>query len=314
MRGEQHHSRWSTSNRDLKSANVAGARHMLQRCAGTVQIPARDQQLQRGRRGTSVDTPKLDDELGTGRGKRHGQYQLLGWRCLVAGAAEYVDGSGAAARREHHSRVCRVHPPTPTQRSEQGTVIEEDLRVVAVLCNKACDPVVASREGQHWLGPPVQQSLQQRLVVGLRYSSRKAMSGLGLARVVRLFVWARHANGMLSTTPLDPCACERSAQGGNKRRTGPRVRCGCGAPISSHLATGLWLLAAHASPDCLSTRDTFRVYLPPAESLRYRGAEGVASRSRDTSSRLPARNWDPMRQRGSSCAQSRLRRHKVLDC
>ena len=26
------------------------------------------------------------------------------------------------------------------------------------------------------------------------------------------FVWPRHANGMLSTTPLDPCACEMSAQ------------------------------------------------------------------------------------------------------
>ena len=55
---------------------------------------------------------------------------------------------------------------------------------------------------------------------GLRYSSHTARSGLGLARVVRLFVWLRHANGMLSTTPLDPCAFEMRAQGGNKRRTG----------------------------------------------------------------------------------------------
>ena len=55
----------------------------------------------------------------------------------------------------------------------------------------------------------------------LRYSSHTARSGLGLARVARLFVWPRHANGMFSTTPLDPCACEMSAQGGNKRRTGP---------------------------------------------------------------------------------------------
>ena len=60
----------------------------------------------------------------------------------------------------------------------------------------------------------------ERLAVRLRYSSHTARSGLGLARVVRLFVWPRHANGMLSTTPLDPCACEMSAQGGNKRRTG----------------------------------------------------------------------------------------------
>ena len=55
---------------------------------------------------------------------------------------------------------------------------------------------------------------------GLRYSSHTARSGLGLARVVRRFVWPRHANGVLSTTPLDPCACEMGAQGGNKRRTG----------------------------------------------------------------------------------------------
>ena len=54
----------------------------------------------------------------------------------------------------------------------------------------------------------------------LRYSSHTARSGLGLARVVRRFVWPRHANSMLSTTPLDPCACEMSAQGGNKRRAG----------------------------------------------------------------------------------------------
>ena len=53
----------------------------------------------------------------------------------------------------------------------------------------------------------------------LRYSSHTARSGLGLARVVRLFVWPRHANGMSSTTPLDPCAYEMSAQGGNTRRT-----------------------------------------------------------------------------------------------
>ena len=59
-----------------------------------------------------------------------------------------------------------------------------------------------------------------RTTRGLRYSSHTARSGPGLARVVRLFVWPRHANGVLSTTPLDPCACEMSAQGGNKRRTG----------------------------------------------------------------------------------------------
>ena len=49
----------------------------------------------------------------------------------------------------------------------------------------------------------------------LRYSSHTARSGLGLARVVRLSEWPRHANGMVSTTPLDPCACEMSAQGGD---------------------------------------------------------------------------------------------------
>ena len=71
-----------------------------------------------------------------------------------------------------------------------------------------------------------------RRAAGLRYSSHTARSGLGLARVVRLFAWPRHASGMLSTTPLDPCACESSAQGGNTRRTGrphPRLdqrRCG----------------------------------------------------------------------------------------
>ena len=47
----------------------------------------------------------------------------------------------------------------------------------------------------------------------------------GPARVVRLFVWPRHANGMLSTTPLDPVACEMSAQGGNTRRTGHWTPC-----------------------------------------------------------------------------------------
>ena len=31
----------------------------------------------------------------------------------------------------------------------------------------------------------------------LRYPSHTARSGLGLARVVRRFVWPRHANGML---------------------------------------------------------------------------------------------------------------------
>ena len=55
------------------------------------------------------------------------------------------------------------------------------------------------------------------------YSSHTSRSGLGLARVARRFVWPRHANGMLSTTPLDPCARELRAQGGNKRRTGQHV-------------------------------------------------------------------------------------------
>ena len=59
------------------------------------------------------------------------------------------------------------------------------------------------------------------LGVRLRYSSHTARSGLGLARVVRLFVWPRHTNGTQAVAPLDPCACEVHAQGGNKRRTGP---------------------------------------------------------------------------------------------
>ena len=50
------------------------------------------------------------------------------------------------------------------------------------------------------------------------YSSRKARSGLGLARVVRLFVWARRTNGTVATAPLDPCAREMNAKRGNTRR------------------------------------------------------------------------------------------------
>ena len=46
---------------------------------------------------------------------------------------------------------------------------------------------------------------------GLHYSSHTTRSGLDLARVVRRFVWPRHADSMLSTTPLDPCACELGA-------------------------------------------------------------------------------------------------------
>ena len=64
----------------------------------------------------------------------------------------------------------------------------------------------------------------------LRYSSRTAGLGLALARVVGLVgIKPRRANGMVSTAPLDLCACEMSAQGGNKRRTRRR---GDGAVLS----------------------------------------------------------------------------------
>ena len=71
-----------------------------------------------------------------------------------------------------------------------------------------------------WLYPNVLVLPDHDLAAGLRYSSHTARSGLGLARVVRRFVWPRHTNGMLSTTPLDPCARGTSAQRGNTRREG----------------------------------------------------------------------------------------------
>ena len=55
-----------------------------------------------------------------------------------------------------------------------------------------------------------------RTIPVLQYSSHTARSGLGLARVVGLFAWPRHTNGMAATTPLDPCAYAMSAQGGDK--------------------------------------------------------------------------------------------------
>ena len=51
-----------------------------------------------------------------------------------------------------------------------------------------------------------------------RYSSRKARSRLGPARVVRLFVWSRHTNDTVAVAPLDLCARELNAHGGISQR------------------------------------------------------------------------------------------------
>ena len=53
----------------------------------------------------------------------------------------------------------------------------------------------------------------------LRYSSRKAKSGHGPARVVGVLAWPRHTNCTVATAPLDPCARGTSAQRGNTRTT-----------------------------------------------------------------------------------------------
>ena len=63
-------------------------------------------------------------------------------------------------------------------------------------------------------------------LVGLRYSSHMARSELGPDRAVVLWVllvWPRHTSGTVATTPLDPCARELGARGGNRRRTGKSV-------------------------------------------------------------------------------------------
>ena len=53
----------------------------------------------------------------------------------------------------------------------------------------------------------------------LRYSSRKAKSGHGPARVVGVLAWLRHTHCTVATAPLDPCTRGTSAHRGNTRRT-----------------------------------------------------------------------------------------------
>ena len=82
---------------------------------------------------------------------------------------------------------------------------------VALRGRVAADPLgdgVAGLAGRQPVEPHVllrrHTATAVRLREGLRYSSHTTRSGLGLARVVRPFVWPRHANSVLSTTPLDP--------------------------------------------------------------------------------------------------------------
>ena len=56
---------------------------------------------------------------------------------------------------------------------------------------------------------------RQRL---LRYSSRKARSGHGPARVEGVLTWPRHTNFTVATAPLDPCVRGTSAHRGHTRR------------------------------------------------------------------------------------------------
>ena len=101
----------------------------------------------------------------------------------------------------------------------------------------------APRSRARWRRRRSQPSAEASCAPWLRHSSHTARSGLGLARVVRLFVWPRHANGILSTTPLDPCACEMSAQGGNKR-----TACGATLRVVAVVVEGAKLLQLCRAP------------------------------------------------------------------
>ena len=134
--------------------------------------------------------------------------------CIVFGA-EFSPFPPAAARR---LLLREVLQPQRT-RGRGGPVALKSARQAQAearrgqLAARACGARPCRSLGTRAAAPEMRQC-------GLRYSSHTAWSGLGLARAVRRFVWPRHANGMLATTPLDPCACEMSAQGGNTRRTG----------------------------------------------------------------------------------------------
>ena len=88
------------------------------------------------------------------------------------------------------------------------------------------------------------------LKTGLGYSSSKASSRHGPARLVGLFVRLCHTNGMVATTPLDPCACERNAQRGNTRRRAAYTWC---CPATESLAR-VALTPAAKKQQCLKKK------------------------------------------------------------
>ena len=91
---------------------------------------------------------------------------------------------------------------------------------------------VSSAEKDHFSARMLRLRLKKEYA-HLRYSSRKATSGHGPARVVKVVAWPRHTHCTVATAPLDPCARGTSAQRGNTRRTydvgGGDVGAGVGA-------------------------------------------------------------------------------------
>ena len=124
-----------------------------------------------------------------------------------------------------HRRQCRFVKTIPTADSGTAplstctqcysrTVRQRGPRSTARAC--VCCAVPCAMPPA-WLPP--EDAVSPKSSAQLRYSGDKATSDLGLARVVGLFAWPRHTNGMVATAPLDPCAFEMSAKRGNKRRT-----------------------------------------------------------------------------------------------
>ena len=98
------------------------------------------------------------------------------------------------SQREHsqpqtlHARMATAQASS-TVCGDAATCLRADLRQHRGRERAACAPSDAHFLSNHC--PSAAAS------AGLRYSSHTARSGLGLARVVRLFVWPRHANSIV---------------------------------------------------------------------------------------------------------------------